>query len=146
MGSITNTSRRSAMLGVSALAMLSSGAAFAQAAVAPAPVEAVSANDIVVTAQRRAENLQNVPISITAVTGAQLATRNITDLTTLNTVTPGLNIARSGSDVRPNIRGINTEAIGANSDPRIGFYIDDVYQSRTSQALAGFVEIGRAHV
>ncbi len=102
--------------------------------------------DIIVTAQRREESLQRVPISITAVSGAQLAARNITDLTTLNTATPGLNIARSGSDVRPNIRGINTEAIAANSDPRIGFYIDDVYQSRTSQALAGFVDLERVEV
>ncbi len=123
---------------------------------APAGDDAASANtattddgaisDIIVTAQRREESLQRVPISITAVTGQQLAARNITDLTTLNTVTPGLNIARSGSDVRPNIRGINTEAIAANSDPRIGFYIDDVYQSRTSQALAGFVDLERVEV
>lgn len=137
--------RHAMMMSSSMLVFMSATAAVAQTPGADAADE-VGVNDIVVTAQRRSENLQNVPISITAVTGAQLANRNITDLTTLNTVTPGLNIARSGSDVRPNIRGINTEAIGANSDPRIGFYIDDIYQSRTSQALAGFVDLERVEV
>ena len=102
--------------------------------------------DIVVTAQRVSENLQDVPLAITAVTGATLAEKNITDVTRLQDIAPGLSIGRSGSDARPNIRGINTEAIGANSDPRIAFYVDDVYQSRTSQALAAFVDLERVEV
>ena len=141
------------LAGVSSIGLLAAPAIAQDQASLPAAPAAVDASatdtgigEIVVTAQRRSENLQNVPISITAITGQQLAARNITDLTTLNTITPGLNIARSGSDVRPAIRGINTEAIGANSDPRIGFYIDDVYQSRTSQALAGFVDLERVEV
>ena len=102
--------------------------------------------EIVVTAQRKSEKLQNVPLAITAVSGAVLAEKNITDVTRLQDIAPGLSIGRSGSDARPNIRGINTEAIGANSDPRIAFYVDDVYQSRTSQALAAFVDLERVEV
>ena len=109
-----------------------------------APGEAIS--DIVVTAQRRGENLQDVPLAITAVSGETLAQKNITDVTRLQELAPGLSVGRSGSDARPNIRGINTEAIGANSDPRIAFYVDDVYQSRTSQALAAFVDLERVEV
>ena len=121
---------------------------------APATAQTTSApdatadtvGDIVVTAQRVSENLQDVPLAITAVTGATLAEKNITDVTRLQDIAPGLSIGRSGSDARPNIRGINTEAIGANSDPRIAFYVDDVYQSRTSQALAAFVDLERVEV
>ena len=92
------------------------------------------------------EKLQDVPLAITAISGATLAEKNITDVTRLQDIAPGLSIGRSGSDARPNIRGINTEAIGANSDPRIAFYVDDVYQSRTSQALAAFVDLERVEV
>lgn len=123
-----------------------------QEGAAPAAAEATNAApsdevaDIVVTAQRRGENLQDVPLAITAVTGEVLAQKNVTDVTRLQDLAPGLSVGRSGSDARPNIRGINTEAIGANSDPRIAFYVDDIYQSRTSQALAAFVDLERVEV
>ena len=108
--------------------------------------EQAGVEEIVVTAQRREERLQRVPLSITAVTGEALKNANITDVTRLEQIAPGLRIGRSGSDARPAIRGVFTEAIGANSDPRIGFYIDDIYQSRTSQALAAFVDLERVEV
>lgn len=102
--------------------------------------------EIVVTAQRRRESLQDVPLSVTALSAETLKNANITDVTRLEQLTPGLRIGRSGSDARPAIRGVFTEAIGANSDPRIGFYVDDIYQSRTSQALAAFVDLERVEV
>ena len=121
------------------------GAQTAKEAVNASP-DASRVGDIIVTAQRKSENLQDVPLAITAVSGATLAQKNITDVTRLQDIAPGLQVGRSGSDARPNIRGINTEAIGANSDPRIAFYVDDVYQSRTSQALAAFVDLERVEV
>ncbi len=108
--------------------------------------EDAGTGDIIVTAQRVEERLQDVPLAITALSGATLAEKNVTDITRLQDLAPGLQVGRSGSDARPNIRGINTEAIGANSDPRIAFYVDDVYQSRTSQALAAFVDLERVEV
>lgn len=132
--------------GVSTFALIAAFAAqpaFAQAAPA---ADAVDPTDIVVTAQRVRERLQDVPLAITAL-GAEAITRNnVTDVTRLQDLAPGLQVGRSGSDARPNIRGINTEAIGANSDPRVAFYVDDVYQSRTSQALAAFVDLERVEV
>ncbi len=110
------------------------------------PTEDGGLGDIVVTAQRREESLQRVPLSITAVTGEELKRANVTDVTRIEQIAPGVRIGRSGSDARPAIRGVFTEAIGANSDPRIGFYVDDIYQSRTSQALAAFVDLERVEV
>lgn len=110
------------------------------------PADGTGIGDIVVTAQRREESLQRVPLSITAITGEALKQANVTDINRIEQLAPGVRIGRSGSDARPAIRGVFTEAIGANSDPRIGFYVDDIYQSRTSQALAAFVDLERVEV
>jgi iron complex outermembrane recepter protein len=148
------TALRAALLG-SAVALATPGLAQSTAGTAAADAPDTTANtasdtggieEIVVTAQRVEERLQDVPLSVTAFSGEALKNANITDVTRLEQLTPGLRIGRSGSDARPAIRGVFTEAIGANSDPRIGFYIDDIYQSRTSQALGSFVDLERVEV
>lgn len=148
---------RTALLGSSALfaAASLSGTAFAQAAptpVATAQSEATEAEDvgavqdIVVTAQRRTERLQSVPLSVVAITGEQLRNQDINDISRLTQVVPGLRFGRSGAAERPAIRGVYTEAIGLNSDPRIGFYIDEVYQARPQQTTASLVDLERVEV
>ncbi len=111
----------------------------------PAPDSAQGA-DVVVTAQRRAERLQDVPLSITALSGEQIKNADIKDINRLEQVVPGVRISRSGPAERPAIRGIYTETTGINSDPRIGFYIDEIYQSRPQQASVGFVDLERVEV
>jgi len=144
----TACSLAQASLAQTAAASTGAAAAPSGASVANAGAEGggPAIDEIIVTAQRVRESLQNVPLSVTAFSGAALKTANITNVERLEQVTPGLLVGRSGSDARFAIRGINTEAIGANSDPRIGFYVDDVYQSRTSQALASFVDLERVEV
>ena len=138
--------RQIAQVSVAALAVALSSAAVAQTTVAADAGAADTGGDIIVTAQRVSERLQDVPLAITALSGQTIAEKNVTDITRLQDLAPGLQVGRSGSDARANIRGINTEAIGANSDPRVAFYVDDVYQSRTSQALAAFVDLERVEV
>ena len=104
------------------------------------------APDIIVTAQRRAERLQDVPLSISALTGDQIRADDITDATRLEQVVPGLRLGRSGPATRPAIRGVYTEAVGINADPRIGFYIDEIYQSRPQQGDAAFIDLERVEV
>lgn len=106
----------------------------------------VTADDIVVTAQRVQQNLQDVPLAVTAVGAQALQNANVTDATRLELLAPGLTIGRSGTDLRPAIRGVRTENVGANADPTIGFFIDGIYQSRPSQALSGFVDLERVEV
>jgi iron complex outermembrane receptor protein len=103
-------------------------------------------DEIVVTAQRREENLQDVPLSITAISGKELRDNDVRDVTRLEQIVPGLRVGRSGAAARPAIRGVYTEAIQANADPRIGFYIDEIYQSRVQQATAAFVDLERVEV
>lgn len=122
----------------------------AQEAVAAAPTasEADQAGivDIVVTAQRREENVQKVPIAVTAITGSTLLSRGVTDISMLSKFVPGFSFGRTGSDARPAMRGIRTANNEVNGDPVIGYYIDSIYQSRTSQAILGFVDVSRVEV
>ena len=136
-------------LWVSAALVFAPGVALAQQAPAePAAENGTAADDsgiaeIVVTAQRREERLQDVPLSITAISGEELRNADIRDITRLEQSVPGLRIGRSGPAGRPAIRGVYSEAIQANSDPRIGFYIDEIYQSRLQQTTAAFVDLER---
>jgi iron complex outermembrane receptor protein len=102
--------------------------------------------EIVVTAQRRSESLQSVPLSVTALTGQQILQADVTTVDRLQQIAPGLRIGRSGSDPRPAMRGTFTSAIQGNNDPRFGFYIDEIYQSRTSQLSMPFVDLERVEV
>jgi iron complex outermembrane receptor protein len=123
-----------------------SAEAAAQDASASSAADGAGIEEIVVTAQRREENLQDVPLSITAITGEELREADIRDVTRLEQTVPGLRVGRSGAAARPAIRGVYTEAIQANADPRIGFYIDEIYQSRLQQATAAFVDLERVEV
>ena len=118
----------------------------------PASAPAAAADDatnstqvIVVTAQRRAEPLQAVPLSISALTGVQIKNANVTSADRLEQLVPGLRMGRSGSDLRPAMRGTYTENVAANGDPRFGIYVDDIYQSRTSQ-VPPIVDLARVEV
>ena len=100
---------------------------------------------ITVTAQRRAEPLQAVPLSVSALSGSQIKNANVTTADRLEQLVPGLRMGRSGSDLRPAMRGTYTENVSATGDPRFGIYVDDIYQSRTSQ-VPPIVDLARVEV
>jgi iron complex outermembrane recepter protein len=102
--------------------------------------------DIVVTAQRREENLQTVPLAITAISGDTLKNRGVVDMSRLNEFVPGFSFGQTGSDVRPAMRGVRTANNGVTGDPTIGYFIDGIYQSRTSQASLGFADVATLEV
>ncbi len=110
-----------------------------------APATQPAPDQIVVTAQRRAEPLQAAPLSVSALTGSQIKNANVTTPERLEQLVPGLRMGRSGSDVRPAMRGTYTENVSATSDPRFGIYVDDIYQSRTSQ-VPPIVDLARVEV
>ncbi len=143
---------RTALAASTILATSWASAALAQNAAAPAaaPVEiaaadAVDDGEIIVTAQRRSERLQDVPLSISAVSGDALRNAAVTSADRIEQLVPGIRLGRSGSDLRPAIRGTYTENVAANGDPRIGIYVDDIYQSRTSQ-VPPIVDLQRVEV
>ncbi|RYE56528.1 MAG: hypothetical protein EOP18_04190, partial [Rhizobiaceae bacterium] len=101
--------------------------AFAQAegASPQAADESVGIEEIVVTAQRRSENVLNVPTSIQASTGAQLQTSGIKQITDLQFITPGYNVSDSNGYTQIFIRGVGN-AIFVGADPSVATFIDDV--------------------
>lgn len=122
------------------------GTALAQTAPAAKASDSGEIQSVTVTANRRAEDQQKVSVSVTAVTGETLTERNITDLSQMDTVTPGFTFGRSGADARPAMRGVRTENVATNADTTIGYFVDGIYKSRAQQALLGFVDVGRVEV
>jgi len=102
--------------------------------------------EIVVTARKREEGLQNTPISITALTNEGLEKRNIVSIDQVSNVTPNLTIntssAFSGSSQTPAIflRGIGQTDFTLNTDPGVGIYVDGVYISRSVGGLLDLVD------
>ena len=101
--------------------------------------------EIVVTAQKRDQSLQDVSVAVTAVSGDELKALGITDAFRLEILAPGLQLGMSGADPRPALRGARTQQVEAN-DVAISFYTDGLYRPRHGQALAGFVDVDRVEV
>ena len=146
---------RAMALAFGAWGLVGAGAAFAQAAPAASAASAASATPladsvelgtVTVTANRRIEDQQKVSTSVTALSAEKLAERNIYDISQFEGLTPGFTFGRSGSDARPAMRGVRTEAVQQNADTTIGFFVDGIYKSRASQALASFVDLERVEV
>ncbi|MEE4212068.1 MAG: TonB-dependent receptor [Parvularcula sp.] len=135
------------LLAAASLIAVSAQPAFAQAVNQPTDGDDErGSNVIIVTAQKREQNIQDVPLSITAIGGEDLEASGIVDLSRLEQRVPGLQFGQSGSDARPAIRGARTENISVQQDPVIGFFVDGIYRSRTTQALAAFVDVNRVEV
>jgi iron complex outermembrane receptor protein len=137
----------SALLVVMAVSALSAAGPVVAQSEADAQAESLGGlAEVIVTAQRREESLQDVPLSIVALSSETLKQYDVTEASRLEQLVPGLRLGRSGADPRPAIRGIYTESIQGNADPRVGFYIDEIYQSRTSQTSVPFVDLERVEV
>lgn len=101
-------------------------------------------DEIVVTAQRRSENLQDVPVAVTAANAAVLAENGITNVANLNNLSPSIsfrmtNIASSTSNIQ--IRGIGTVGNARTFEGAVGVFIDGVYRTRSGQALSNFLDV-----
>ena len=142
--SIRRSQFRALLLSSAAIGSLA-GATVARAQDAPKSGAEGDPEVIVITVQRRAEPLQAVPLSVSALTGTQIKNANVTSPERLEQLIPGIRMGRSGSDLRPAMRGTYTENVSATGDPRFGIYIDDVYQSRTSQ-VPPIVDLARVEV
>ena len=104
-------------------------------------------NEIVVTAQRRQENIQNVPISVQVVSGPALQTHNLNNLGDLSQVLPGVNIVSTGSTFSNDlfIRGVGS---GPNPgfEQSVATFVDDVYFGRSRMIGATFLDVDRIEV
>lgn len=104
--------------------------------------------EIVVTARRREENLQDTPISITAFSGETLEAMNINDLSRIANFTPGLQLSSlpGSAGIAVSIRGISASDPILTNEPSIGIYIDGVYQNPLGAGKADLLDIDRIEV
>ncbi|MDJ0657272.1 MAG: TonB-dependent receptor plug domain-containing protein, partial [Xanthomonadales bacterium] len=129
--------------------LLTPSAAFAVSlacAVSPALSQDSQLEEIVVTAEKREESLQTVPISIAAISGDTLSDLAIDDLMDLYVQTPGLSFSRAGGEAQVYIRGIGTDAFGVTIDPSVAIHLDGVYLGRPQMGLAQFLDVERVEI
>lgn len=91
--------------------------------------------DIVVTAQRRSERLQDVPVSVTAIGGGALERQNIQGVREITRMVPSLVLGQSSSVVTPFLRGTGNSSSSAGNEASIPMFIDGVYYARLSTYL-----------
>ena len=136
--------RRAMTGGISLAALLSATPALAQTTAANPPTEGLQ--EIIVTAQKRAENLQSVPVTITALTGSTLANGGISDTTDLQVAVPGLVTAQLANALIPYIRGVGSNNPGAGIESSVAIYLDGVYQGAKANNILDLVSIERIEV
>ena len=114
--------------------------------------ETFSLEEIVVTARKRAENLQDTPISISAFTARTLEKRQINSANQLSQVTPNLifdtnaPVSASNSAAQVYIRGVGQSDFQALNDPGVGIYIDGVYYARTIGSVVELLDLEKLEV
>ncbi|MBT9446473.1 MAG: TonB-dependent receptor [Hyphomonadaceae bacterium] len=114
--------------------------------------ESGDSGEVVVTARRRAESLQDTPVAVTVLSAAALEAQGISDTTGLDLVTPNLQFTSYGTLTGNNsaaqvfIRGIGQTDATAAVDPGVGIYIDDVYMGRSVGGAMDFRDIASVQV
>jgi iron complex outermembrane receptor protein len=109
----------------------------------------LSIKTVVVTAQRRVENLQTVPISITAIESDEIQNKGTSQLVDLRYAVPNLSFGSGASytyGMLTSIRGIARTIFFAGVEPRAGIYVDDVYSGRTVSFNQDLLDIERVAV
>jgi iron complex outermembrane receptor protein len=123
---------------------------FAQvAANTAATVSTEGLGEIVVTARRRAENLQDVPLAVTAIDAATIEARNVQNLQDLNSFTPNVHFGpdrATNSTINVFIRGVGQSDPLWGFDPGVGVYLDDVYLTRPQAALLDVLDVDHLEV
>ncbi|MEM9313317.1 MAG: TonB-dependent receptor [Pseudomonadota bacterium] len=102
--------------------------------------------EVIVTAQKREENLQDVGISVTALDQQGMERAGITDISRLELVTPGMSYGFIGADSKVAMRGANSNNTFADNSSIAGFFLDGVYRPRASQQSQAYFDVARVEV
>src|SRR5437016_9196803 len=137
-----------------AMSLLIAPAVQAQQATATSAQSGTSGGleEIVVTAQRRRENVQDVPIAISAFTAEALQSRNLVDVRSIGNLSPGVNLDAGApfsgdrSVLSASIRGIGQDDFAFNLNPGVGVYLDGVYLARTIGANLSLLDVDRIEI
>jgi len=137
-------------------AIAAPGSAQTVAPAAPGEVDAVphasaytaqeGLGEIVVTAQRKQENLQKVPIAITSLSNAQLSQSGVTSILQLPTLSTGLTVQFQAGYFVPRIRGVGTSAVGPGVENPVALYVDGVYYASQRFGPGSFDNVSQIEV
>lgn len=142
-----NTSQKSRLIqsaSIAAIVLLSSAPAHAQAAAAAdADADAADNGEIIVTAQRRSENVLKVPVSVTVVGAEELIQRGANDLTAVTKLAPSLQVAQDNTF---SVRGVGTATFANTVEASVSQVVDDVVLGNREYAANAFYDIARVEV
>lgn len=135
-----------ALAGTALLAAFGAEPVLAQEATVNLPAEAVGGSqEIIVTAQSRAQSIVETPLAITALSQSAIVHRRLDDIKDLVTYTPGFSGNSDDSYIdQLAVRGIVSNDYGIGGDPSIGVFKDGVYQGRTGSVVTSLFDVERA--
>ena len=102
--------------------------------------------EIVVTAKKRAQNLQEVPIAITALSSETLNNVGVKTTEDLTVAVPGLNVSRQLSAVAPILRGVGTYNVSPGFEGAVAVYVDEVYTPSAHASMFSLANVDRVEV
>jgi len=132
-------------LAVAQSAVLPATSGAAQGNSAPSDADS-SLEEIVIIAERRKENLQDAPITVTAVSAAALESAGVTGTTELANAVSGLTMPQSQGTPMPHIRGVGNTALGTGIENSVALYVDGVYHGSASFSALTFNNIAQLEV
>ena len=115
---------------------------------APAAQDQGFLEEIIVTAQKREQNIQDIPVAVTALSGDELVEHGITDMFDLQQNAPALRVGQSqtATTANFNIRGIGTSSQNFGLESSVGLYVDGVYRARQSAMINELADVERVEV
>ena len=104
--------------------------------------------EIVVTAQKRAENLQTVPVAVSVLSGQELATASRPSIETASQLVPSLNFLKSGTTLNQSIflRGVGTATFSIAGEPSVSTVVDGVVYARSGEAFSDLIDVSQIEV
>ena len=124
-------------------------AAVAAAATAASPSfaqDTAQLEEIVITAQKRTEKLQDAPIAVSAVTGELIQKLNLDDAAAIATRNPSLVYSAAGGESQLYIRGVGSNIFSIGVDQSVATHIDGIYIGRANMGLTQFLDVDRVEI
>jgi iron complex outermembrane receptor protein len=144
---------RALLLSVSAIAVTLAGAGIAHAADAPPAADADgqggnTLETVIVTARKREENIQNIPVAVTAISGAQMDRFSLRSIEEISANTPQLSVTRgsSGSGATISLRGVGSSYTSIGIEQSVAVNVDGVYYGQGRIINEGFFDMKQVEI
>ena len=153
---LSSTARVAALVLLAPGALLAASPALAAAEDAAPPQSGASADataatgveDIIVTARRRSESVQSIPVSVQAISAATVQARDLTSLEKIAAATPQFTVARAsnGAGAQLTMRGIGSNATSIGIEQSVAIVVDSVYYGQGRVINEGFFDLARVEI